>query len=761
MISACSRSKAVACLIVTLAFTGCMRSPEAKSAKYMQAGKKLLDQHDPARAVLQFRNAVQSTPKNAEAHYQLALAYLAAGDIAGGYNSLRQAVKLNPKHAEAQLRLSALLVSSGRADWIRDANTRLQGLVADRPKDPDALHALALTEMKLGAARDATQHLEEALRNAPQDLVIAVTLAQAKMQQNDLAGAEATLKAACAKDPKSSDAAVILGRFYASQKRMAEAREQFQKGLALNADGAGALLNMAFLEYGEGRKSEAEQYFKRLSSSSIDSVNYLYGVFLLDSGRSEEAIHEFARLSRANPGSRADRTRLIAAYHQFGRTADAEKLINDAIRRNPRDVDALLQRGELLVEAGKLREAQADFNSVLKLNPDSPQLHFAMATLHRKAGDAVLQRQELSEAVRLSPGFLAGRLELARALLQGNSTQAAIDTLDGAPEEQKHTIPFIEQRTWALLAAGRTQEARKAVDAALPLQRTPDLLLEDAFLKGAAGRYPEARAAIYEAAAKNPEDLRLLQALVQTYVAQKQTAAAVDEVKKYAVQHPRSAPIQYFLGTLLSQTGDRAGAKAALVAAKASDPNYFPADVSLAQMDLTQANWTDARKDLNAMLARKQDDAQAHLWLGMLEASVGNNEAAIVEFRKTLETQPDNPKALNNIAYLLAEQGDNSEKPLQYAQRARELEPANPGFADTLGWVLYRKGVYGLAVQHLAAAVEKLPTAVTQYHLGMALYKTGQRDGARQALNAALRLNPQIPEAPEIRRVLESVGGNH
>src|SRR4051794_20159856 len=71
-------------LVAMLMCCGCARSPESKSARYIESGKKLLQQKDIPRALLQFRNAVQTTPKSAEAYFQLGSAYLEGGDIRNG-----------------------------------------------------------------------------------------------------------------------------------------------------------------------------------------------------------------------------------------------------------------------------------------------------------------------------------------------------------------------------------------------------------------------------------------------------------------------------------------------------------------------------------------------------------------------------------------------------------------------------------------------------------------------------------------------------
>src|ERR1700742_3087677 len=95
------RSSATAKAVLSLAlltFTACTSSPDTKSARYIETGKKLLEKKEVSRAILQFQNAVRETPKNPEAHYQLGMAFLAAGDIEHGIAFLQKAVDIDPKH---------------------------------------------------------------------------------------------------------------------------------------------------------------------------------------------------------------------------------------------------------------------------------------------------------------------------------------------------------------------------------------------------------------------------------------------------------------------------------------------------------------------------------------------------------------------------------------------------------------------------------------------------------------------------------------
>ena len=731
-------------LLAALTSSACVRSPEAKSAASMQAGKKLLEQKDAARAILQFRSAVQATPRNPEVHYQLALAYLAAGDLQNCVASLRRALELNPQHAGARLQLADLMSNASDPDVLKDAQQRLQTLLQDSPQNADALHALALTELKLGDSKGAEQHLEKAIAAAPQELVLAISLAEVKLQQKDTKTAENVLLKATRDFPKSADALVILGRLYAKLNRAADSEEQFRRALSIDPSHGAALFNLATLLYQSGRKQEAEPFFKRLSGFSDKALQPTYGNYLFQEGRRDEAVKEFERLARLDPDDRVARSRLVAVYQAVNRPADAQRILGEALKTKANDLDALLQRGELSLDAGKYEEAEADLNKVLHLKPDSPEVHYVLAKLHQMRGASQRQRQELGEALRLDPLLLQVRIELAAQLIADKASQAALDTLNQAPAEQKNLLPFIEQRNWAFLSLSQWVDASKGVDLGLATARTLDLLLQDAVLKFSGKRYAEARQSVREALSKNPEDLRALRILVASYA--NQTPKAIADVRAYAAQHPKSAAVQYFLGTLLLQAGDRAQAKQALAAAKSASPDFTPADLSLAQIDLLQSNWGDARRELTAILSAKGDNSQAHLWLGMLEASAGDQEAAIANFRKVIEIQPTNALALNNLAYLLAENGHTDEA-LTYAQKAKELDPASADIEDTLGWVLYRKGVYPLAVKYLQLADGKKSTAQGKFHLAMAYLKAGDKERGRVALNAATRLDPKLPEA--------------
>src|SRR5260370_282977 len=174
--------------------SGC--SKQDREAKFLQEGKNFLERKDYQRAVLQFKNAIQAVPNDAEPHYRVSLAYLAIGDYRSALVELQRAIKLNPKHLAAQVKLSEIYTATTDKNFWQEAENRLQGVLTAAPDNVDALNTLAIAEWELGDQQQAEEHLRVAFTKAPQNVQTLVSIAKLKMSRNDMAGAEQILREA-------------------------------------------------------------------------------------------------------------------------------------------------------------------------------------------------------------------------------------------------------------------------------------------------------------------------------------------------------------------------------------------------------------------------------------------------------------------------------------------------------------------------------------------------------------------------------------
>ncbi len=123
-----------------------------------------------------------------------------------------------------------------------------------------------------------------------------------------------------------------------------------------------------------------------------------------------------------------------------------------------------------------------------------------------------------------------------------------------------------------------------------------------------------------------------------------------------------------------------------------------------------------------------------------------------------MKINPNFAPAANNLAYLLAETGENVDVALNLAQSVKQQFPDDPSISDTLGWVYYKKNIFSRAVVYLKEANEKITDNPTmRYHLGMAYYKNGDKENARRELKKAVALDPRFSGSEETKEVLSKL----
>ncbi|MDX1519438.1 MAG: tetratricopeptide repeat protein, partial [Gammaproteobacteria bacterium] len=137
----------------------------------------------------------------------------------------------------------------------------------------------------------------------------------------------------------------------------------------------------------------------------------------------------------------------------------------------------------------------------------------------------------------------------------------------------------------------------------------------------------------------------------------------------------------------------------------------------------------------------------------------GNVDKAISLYEEVLVQDENNNLASNNLAMLLIDyRGDE-----QSLQRASVLvenlkDINNAAYQDTIGWLLYKQDRIEEAIPHLEKAVAASPDNVgLNYHLGMAYYKSGNKEGARKALTIATSTDQKYLGIEDARKALESL----
>jgi len=157
---------------------------------------------------------------------------------------------------------------------------------------------------------------------------------------------------------------------------------------------------------------------------------------------------------------------------------------------------------------------------------------------------------------------------------------------------------------------------------------------------------------------------------------------------------------------------------------------------------------TGAEGALLRALDVEPDNPTTNMNLGLLLGEQGRSREAEAAFRKVMETAPD-PIAAHNLCVLLS--SDRLEEALDWCRRAVELEPAEPGFAYSLGYYLGKSGDVEGAIQVLGAIIERHPAYADAYLLLGEIHRVRGNPGRAISLYERALSYPDVTGEDRVR----------
>ena len=150
---------------------------------------------------------------------------------------------------------------------------------------------------------------------------------------------------------------------------------------------------------------------------------------------------------------------------------------------------------------------------------------------------------------------------------------------------------------------------------------------------------------------------------------------------------------------------------------------------------------TAAESVLAAALERHSQDAQLLFDAATLRLFQGKNQEAVRLFRRTLQLDPRNLLAMNNLAMLLAAEPQGRAEALANIDRALAIAGSEPELLDSKAWILLCQGAAQQAETLLREAISARSGDPRHYfHLALACQLQGRLDEARNSLDKALEL---------------------
>ena len=445
----------------------------------------------------------------------------------------------------------------------------------------------------------------------------------------------------------------------------------------------------------------------------------------------------------------------ILIAHQQARTA--LDLVERYVPANRSDPALKALRAGLIVEVGdrsKVPEAVTTLLEFEKLSPGNADLHFQLGRAYLLEGMLNNAQAQLRDSVKLDSRFLEPRLALILLAINTRQYYDALGQCDEVLRIANDNLAASVFRAASLSGLGRYKEARSTLDALLKKSgKTSDVELELGYLSLAEKKYADAERVFRQRYHPGDENIRPLAGLASALEHQGHWGAAVALVEKDLSSNPGRPFVSLMLAQIVGEK-DIDKAIGVLERLVASAPQFSPALQALGELYLRRS---EPEKAIGPLQRARELDSSNTVLLALLSGALdraGQPTKAKAVYAEWLKLDPDNPIALNNLAYLDCA-SNNLDEALQLVGHALQKAPKDPNISDTLGWVYLKKHQYTSARAVLQPLAKRFPkNAVYRYHNGLASLESGDRQGAKIELAAALADDPTPEIAGQIRSAM-------
>jgi putative PEP-CTERM system TPR-repeat lipoprotein len=770
-----------------------------------------------------FAQALEKDPQYVPSHWGLARCAVAQGKPDEARTELNKALKVDQKNSGTWTLLGDLERGAKR---LPEAEVAYATALKYESNNLDALLGRAAVRIDNSKLAEASQDIDAAFKVSRDHPIVYQLRGVVQFKQGKFDEAKTSFQTVLKTHPDHLPAVLWLGLTNLVQGNYEQAARQFAQYTrdVPNAIDVQALL--AFAQARLGRGQEAEDTLKALKDVDVKDPQSL--ALLAQAhiwiGKTDIAATYLAKAIEQKPEAADLRVDLATTLARKGDRAQAIEQLENAIHLDPG-----LVKADVLLIRNLIRENQFDnaMNAVKlleKKQPKDPTTFNLKGGIYLGKNDVANARKSFEQALALEGTSVAAAMNLAQLDLLEKKPQAARQRFDAILAKDKTNVQAM--MGLAGVAAATAQETEyvawleKAAKAG-PSDIRPRTLLANYYLRKNDVR--KAMATAQEAQSANPDNTQALDLLATAQLTAGETQNAVTTYSKLAKLVPKNPVVHYRLATAQAASQNIGQAKASLVKALALKPDYLPAEILLASIELDAGHHGEALKITqriqqqhpkspsgfglqgNVLMAQKQfapalkayekafeinktgllaiqmhqalrasgnakeadakllqwlkdqpSDVAARSYLAGTYIKAGYNKQAVEQYQLLLDADPNNIRALNDLAWLYQKEKDP--RALATAEQGYQLKPDNPDIMDTLGWILVEQGKTARGLELLRKAAEKAPASTEiRYHLAATLAKSGDNAQARQELEDLLAKNKKFRQRQEAQALLKQL----
>ncbi|HEY2842172.1 MAG TPA: tetratricopeptide repeat protein [Bryobacteraceae bacterium] len=774
--------KCLPCLLLVLA--SCSSDPRVQAQRNVENGNKFFARGKYKEAAIMYKKALTKDLRFGEAYYRMGLAAMQLGSLGEAAGDFRRAIELQPDNMDASIQLANIYLLASTQDQqhapqlMDDASTLAQKILVKDPKSYDGHRLAGQLALLKKDPKTALEELRTANQIKPNQTEVVLAYYEALVRNNQEPAAEKLARDFIAQEKTVAPIYDRLYIQYMNEKRPDDAEKILKLKSENNPKSSTYLLQLAAHYVVTNRRSDMDAVMQRLTDDKQYPDGHLLAgdFYFFRTKEFELAKKQYEAGVAAFPKDKAVyQKRLVELYANTGSNAQANQLVAEILKQNPKDTEAVAMRAALMLgsgDAAQINQAAIDLQGLVAKDPNNHLLKFnyARALLAQQALDQRdpakhdqskldQARLQLEDAIKIRTDFIAARELLVRVYMAKPDVPKALQAAEDLLVLDRNNLTGHLTRSAALMRLGNAAKAREELQILAQLYpQNPDAQYQAGILAWQDKDYKKAEQVFTALKKDSPHDPRGLFGITETLASQNRLNDAIKEMDQAIAADPNSRDLKLGRANFYvrAQRYDEA------VAAYKSLLEKEPASADL----LFRLGETYARKgDINLAADTFRKDVQAApnstlplLKLGLILETTGPVDQAKAVYEQILKIDPNQAIALNNLAFRKAEEGSDLDSALAMAQKARQIAPNASSMADTVGWIYIKKNQSSDAERIFKDLVIKEPAnPMFHYHYGMALAQKGDKVSARRELEAALKNKPSKDDTGKIQDMLKQL----
>ncbi|HAX91142.1 MAG TPA: hypothetical protein DCY07_02905 [Rhodospirillaceae bacterium] len=782
-------------LAVTFSLSAC-DNPEEKAAKHIERGNTLFQQEDYTKARLEYKNAVQLMPTDAEARYRLGLVDEAQGDFRNAFANYTQAEQQNAQHQGALLKLAQYYMAGDQLDQSRKYLNTVFAASPDNAEGHALLGGVLLREKKLDEAEKealfalqkepanttatsvltglykakgdedkATQAIENGIKNNPKDVSLLLLKASLFEQYGNLPKITEAYEAVFKLKPNEPAYRMALASSYIKNKKIDEAEliirqtiTDFPERMDIKRKFVDFLNRERGLEIAE---KEITLYMTQ-NPEQNDPYFWLADLYISnkDIDRAAALLEKIIVKNEQNPASLNASASLARIHFTKGDKTLAKKLVDAILEKNPGHSEALYVRASLAFDDGAYQNAITDLRAVIRDNPKTTSAYQLLSEILLLQGRLDLASDMLGKLLETHPDNAPARVRIAQLFEATGNAKYGLEHLALVTKALPAYAVGWESTARLAITAHKWDLAESAIDALRPLEGqtlTADFLTGQ--MMSAQGKTEEALTQykkIVQTAPQSPLAEHATGAIIALYEKDKNPQAIIDFLEPLT---EKGAFALNALGESYMKAGKldlAASAFEKVIETGTRSPKPY---LNRAVLFAKAKDFDNALDVLQKGSKNNPADVMLPLMIADIYSKQNRHDDAIAVYEGILARNPDVPVAANNIAQLIADHKNTDSAMLEKARLIAErfISSPNPLLMDTLAWVYFRQGKLEQArtiLDRAMATKEARLPAQMYYHHGALLAKMGDKPRAKEALEKAVSMNETYDGLEETKALL-------